>query len=66
MGNLINKNDFLPGKSGRQPDKIETHAGKYTARVTKTYNNDDGSQYKVTKRLNKDLSVTDKVEYRHK
>lgn len=65
MGKLTKKNDSLPIIPGRQPDKTETYAGKHTARVTKVYNNDDGSQYRATKKINKDGSVSDKIEYRH-
>lgn len=65
MSNLIKKNDFHPSIPDRQPDKIETYAGKNTARVTKIYNNDDGSQDKATRKINKDGSITDKVERRH-
>lgn len=65
MGDLIKKNGTLPGMPGRQPDKTETYAGKHTARVTKIYNNEDGSQYRATRKINKDGSITDKVEHRH-
>lgn len=65
MSNLIKKINSLPGVPNRQPDKIETYAGKYTARVTKVFNNDDGSQYRATRKINKDGSVTDKIEHRH-
>lgn len=43
--NLIKKNGSVPGFPDRKPDKTETYAGKHTARVTKVYNNDDGSQF---------------------
>lgn len=48
MGKLIKRDDTLPNILGRQPDKTETYAGKHTARVTKIFNNDDGSQYRAT------------------
>ena len=63
--NLIKKNGSVPGFPDRKPDKTETYAGKHTARVTKVYNNDDGSQYKATRKINKDGSITDKIEHRH-
>ncbi|MBP3610990.1 MAG: hypothetical protein J6J42_11730 [Lachnospiraceae bacterium] len=53
----------LPASS---PDKTETWAGKQTARVTKIFNQPDGSVIKATRKINKDGSVTDKVEHRHK
>ena len=49
----------------RKPDKIETWAGKYTARVSRSFNQPDGSVIKQTRRFNKDGSITDKVEVRH-
>lgn len=52
MGKLIKKNDSHPALPERQPDKTETYAGKHTARVTKIYNNDDGSQYRATRHTN--------------
>lgn len=48
-----------------EPDKVETFAGKETARVTKIYNQSDGSVVKVTRKINKDGSISDKIEYRH-
>jgi hypothetical protein len=65
MSKLIKKSDSLPNIPNRQPDKTETHAGKYTARVTKIFNDDDGSQYRATRKINKDGSITDKLEHRH-
>lgn len=65
MNNLIKKNDSLPSFPERQPDKTETYAGKHTARVTKVYKNADGSQYRTTRKINKDGSITDKLEHRH-
>ena len=65
MGKLSKKENSLPSIPTRQPDKTETYAGKNTARVTKIYNNGDGSQYRATRKINKDGSITDKVEHRH-
>lgn len=65
MFDLIKKNNALPNISGRQPDRTVTYGGKCTARVTKEFDNDDGSQYRVTRKINKDGSITDKIEYRH-
>ena len=50
------------------PNKAETFAGKWTARVTvtKAFNQPDGSIVKVTRRIDKDGIITDKVEHRHK
>ena len=66
MGKLIKKNDSLPAIPERRPDKTETYAGKHTARVTHIYKNEDGSQYRATRKNNKDGSITDKLEHRHK
>lgn len=49
-----------------KPDKVETYGGKDTARVTKSYNQSDSSTYKVTRKINKDNSISDKIEHRHK
>ena len=48
------------------PDKVETYGGKGTARVTKSYNQPDGSTVKLTRKINKDNSISDKIEHRHK
>ena len=65
MGLLAKLKNTLSSQSERQPDKTETYAGKHTARVTKIYNDPDGTQYKATKKINKDGSITEKVERRH-
>lgn len=64
MGKLVESNSF-PMQQANEPDKVETFAGKYTARVTKTYSQPDGTVVKATKKINKDGSVSDKLEYRH-
>lgn len=48
------------------PNKVETYGGKNTARVTKSYDQPDGSTVKMTRKINKDDSISDKIEYRHK
>jgi hypothetical protein len=65
MNNLVKWNGLFSSLLERQPDKTETHAGKHTARVTKIFNNGDGSQYRATRKINKDGSITDKLEHRH-
>ena len=65
MGDMVPKNNYNPSNVERKPDKIETYAGKQTARVTKIFKNDDGSQYKFTKKINKDGSITEKIEHKH-
>ncbi len=64
MGN--NKENNLPAMPNSEPDKIKTFAGKYTARVTRTYKQPDGSDVKVTRKINRDGSISDKIEHRHK
>ena len=59
-------NKLIPNISGRNPDKTETYAGKRTARVTQTYENIDGSTVKATVKINKDGSITKKIEQRQK
>lgn len=59
------KSDFLPTIPKTKPDKVETYGGKQTARVTKTFIQPDGSKIKATKKINKDGSISDKIEYRH-
>ena len=66
MGKLTKRNNNLPAFSGMSPDKTETFAGKWTARVTKIFNQSDGSIIKATRKINKDGSITDKIEHRHK
>ena len=46
-------------------DIVETYGGKQTARVTKIFKQSDGSTVKATKKINKDGSITDKIEHRH-
>ena len=59
-------NNNLPSIPAGKPSKIETYAGKETARVTKTYEQPDGSKVKATRKINKDGTITDKLEHRHK
>lgn len=66
MGNLAKKDRSLPIITTNNPDKIETYGGKSTARVTKTYTQPDGSVVKLTRKINKDNSISDKIEHRHK
>lgn len=66
MGKLIKQNGNLPTITSKNPDKTETWAGKQTARVTKIFDQPDGSTIKTTRKINKDGSITDKVEHRHK
>ena len=66
MSKNIKKLDSFPSIIKSKPDKIETYAGKVTTRVTRVYKNDDGSQVKATRKINKDGTITDKLEYRHK
>ena len=66
MGKLTRQNSNLPVLPAKSPDKTETWAGKHTARVTKIYNRPDGSTLKATRKINKDGSITDKIEHRHK
>lgn len=58
--------DKLPAIPNSKPNKIETYGGKQTARVTKTYDQPDGSKIKATRKINKDGSISDKLEHRHK
>lgn len=66
MGKLTKKNNSFPAISDMSPDKTETFAGKWTARVSKIFNQPDGSTVKLTRKINKDGSITDKIEHRHK
>ena len=63
MGKIVKSISNVPAN---RPDKTETYAGKHTARVTHTYNQADGSTIKTTRKINKDGSITDKLEHRHK
>ncbi len=65
MGQIVKKNNSLPTVPTTEPDKVETFAGKQTARVTKIYDQPDGSTIKATRKINKDGSISDKIEHRH-
>ena len=66
MGRLTKQKTKLPTLPAKSPDKTETWAGKHTARVTQTFKQPDGSTVRATRKINKDGSITDKVEHRHK
>ena len=66
MGNLMKRKNNLAVFPNAKPDKTETFAGKDTARVSKIFNQPDGSTVKLTRKINKDGSITDKFEHRHK
>ncbi len=65
MKKLVRRNRKLPTQPTRDPDRTETWAGKHTARVTKIFDQPDGSTVKATRKINKDGSITDKIEHRH-
>lgn len=50
MGKVAKKDNFLPEIPTTKPDKVETYAGKQTARVTKSFDLPDGSVIKATKK----------------
>lgn len=66
MDKLVKKENSFPAIPTTGPTKTETFAGKETARVTKSYPQPDGSIFKATKKINKDGSISDKIEHRHK
>ena len=66
MGKLTKKSNNLLAFFDMIPDKTETVSGKWTARVSKIFIQPDGSIIKLTRRINKDGSITDKIEHRHK
>lgn len=59
------KHNLLPAMPKTKPDKVETYGGKETARVTKTFSQSDGSKVKATRKINKDGSISDKIEWKH-
>lgn len=65
MNNLVLTNSGLPNTPERKPDRIETYSGKKSVRLTKVFKNEDGSETRLTRKINQDFSITDKVEYRH-
>lgn len=65
MKGLTKKDGLFSLTPAGAPNKVETYAGKYTARVTKTHVNKDGSILKATRKINKDGSISDKIEHRH-
>lgn len=66
MENLTGVSNELTTISAKNPNKIETWAGKRTARVTKVFYLPDGSTVKATKKINIDGSITEKIERRKK
>ena len=68
MGKLIktDKSGSILSKIISGACKTETFAGKTTARVTKKFPQPDGSILKVTRKINKNMTVSDILEYRHK
>lgn len=66
MGLLEKRKNKIPAISTVKPDKVETFAGKTTARVTQHFMQPDGSELKITRRINKDLSTSDIIEHRHR
>lgn len=65
MGDIVKKNNTMPIVPTTKPDKVETYGGKQTARVTKIFKQSGGSTVKATRKINKDGSITDKIEHRH-
>ncbi len=65
MGKLAKRDNVAPKIPTSKPNKVETYAGKQTARVTKSFDQPDGSVIKATRKINKDGSISDKVEHRH-
>lgn len=65
MGELLKKANIFSMIQTIKSDKVETYAGKQTARVTKSYKQPDGSVIKATRKINKDGSISDKLEYRY-
>lgn len=65
MGKPAKRENALPVMPTAKPNKVDTYGGKETARVTKTYNQPDGSIIKATRKINKDGSISDKIEHRH-
>lgn len=65
MGLLAKKGTSFPVRPVTKPDKVETFAGKQTARVTTVHKQPDGSVIKATRKINKDGSISDKIEHRH-
>lgn len=66
MDKLVKKGNSFPAIPTTGPTKTETFAGKDTARVTKIALQPDGSVFKATRKINKDGSISDKIEHRHK
>lgn len=55
---------LMPATSDAAPDKVTTWSGKHTARVSKSYSQPDGSVVIATQRINKDGSISRKIEHR--
>ena len=66
MNELAKTNNDISILNLGAPDKVETWAGKYTARITKIFEQPDDSVIKLTRKINKDGSLTDKMERRYK
>lgn len=66
MGLLEKRKNKIPAITSVKPDKVETFAGKTTARITQRFMQPDGSEVKLTRKINKDLSISDIIEHRHR
>ncbi len=66
MVKMVKRNSSFPITPTTKPNRVETFAGKQTARVTKTYEQPDGSIVKTTRKINKDGSISDKIEHRYR
>lgn len=64
---VIEKNNFLSLiQSTEKSGKMKTFVGKTTERDTGIFPRSYGSLYKITRRINKDFSISDIIEHRHK
>ena len=64
MSNALAKFGALAIPNHLRFKSISTHAGKFTARVTKSFLSSDGSLWRFTERINKDGSVSRIIEQR--
>ena len=66
MGKLTKMNNNLPAIPSKKPDK-QKHGQENTLLVLQKHSiNQTGLLFRATRKINKDGSITDKIEHRHK
>ena len=64
MGDIVKKNNTMPIVPTTKPDKVETY-GESKQRVLPRFLNSQTVLQSKQQKINKDGSITDKIEHRH-